>query len=103
MWFGVISLFPDIVKHYMQYGIIAKAQKNNIINTAYFNPRNYTHDKYHKVDDQPYGGGPGMLMKFQPLADAIEDVWHAPTKLKSFISPHGKNLTTKLSIFIISR
>ena len=104
MWFGVVSLFPDIVQQYMRYGIIAKAHKNNIINTAYFNPRDYTHDKYHKVDDQPYGGGPGMLMKFKPLADAIEDALvNAPAKPKIiYLAPHGKQFNHQAAISLSS-
>ena len=71
MWFGVISLFPEMFSALTNSGVTSRAVKNGLIEIELWNPRNFTHDKYQTVDDKPYGGGPGMLMKVQPLRDAI--------------------------------
>lgn len=71
MWFGVISLFPEMFKAITQSGVTGRAVKQGYIEVNVWNPRDFAHDKYKTVDDRPYGGGPGMLMKVQPLRDAI--------------------------------
>jgi tRNA (guanine37-N1)-methyltransferase len=70
MWLGVITLFPEMF-HSLHHGITGRAIETGLLNLSYWNPRDFTHDKYHRVDDRPYGGGPGMVMKVQPLRDAI--------------------------------
>lgn len=67
---GLITLFPDMFNS-LQYGITGRALRDNKVNLSYWNPRDFTTDGYQRVDDRPYGGGPGMLMLFQPLADAV--------------------------------
>lgn len=54
-----------------QSGVTRRACERGLIEVHTYNPREFTHDKYQTVDDKPYGGGPGMLMKVQPLRDAI--------------------------------
>ena len=70
MWFGVITLFPEMFS-ILQHGITGRALKNELIKVACWNPRDYTHNKHRSVDDRPYGGGPGMIMMAQPLQEAI--------------------------------
>ncbi len=72
MWFGVISLFPEMFDAVTKSGVTGRAVANGLIEVHAYNPRDYTHDRYQTVDDKPYGGGPGMLMKVQPLCDAIQ-------------------------------
>jgi tRNA (Guanine37-N(1)-) methyltransferase (EC 2.1.1.31) len=69
--FGVISLFPEMFQAITHFGVTGRAIKSGLINVDFYNPRDFTHDKHRTVDDRPYGGGPGMLMKVQPLEDAI--------------------------------
>ena len=73
MWFGVISLFPEMFATLTNSGVIARAVKNGLIEIELWNPRSFTHDKYQTVDDKPYGGGPGMLMKSHSLVTRFHD------------------------------
>lgn len=66
----VISLFPEMFEA-LKHGITGRAIRNGLIAVDVINPRNFTSDKHKTVDDRPYGGGPGMLMKIQPLKEAI--------------------------------
>lgn len=95
MWIGVISLFPEMFEIITHYGIVRKAIKNNLLNIHFWNPRKFTQNRHHKVDDRPYGGGPGMLMMIQPLFHAICDAKKkagAGVKIIYF-SPQGQKLT----------
>jgi tRNA (guanine37-N1)-methyltransferase len=71
MKFGVVSIFPEMFKSIGDYGITSRALKNNIASIDFFNPRDYAFDKHSTVDDTSFGGGAGMVMKYQPLSDAI--------------------------------
>ncbi len=72
MNFAVISLFPEIFDSYFNCGVVGRAIKNKIATVTSFNPRDYTEDKYGTVDDKPYGGGAGMVLKPEPLGKAID-------------------------------
>jgi tRNA (guanine37-N1)-methyltransferase len=76
MRFDVISLFPAMVLDASGYGVTGKAIEKSIVGLSVWNPRDYTHDRHKTVDDRPYGGGPGMVMKFQPLLDAVSGAKH---------------------------
>ena len=71
MWFGLVTLFPEMFSAITDYGVVGRAVRSNLIALNFWNPRDYTQDIHRTVDDRPYGGGPGMLMKVQPLQDAI--------------------------------
>ena len=64
MYFGVVTLFPEMFDAVTKSGVTRRACENGLIKVECFNPRTYTLDKFHNVDDKPYGGGPGMLMRF---------------------------------------
>jgi tRNA (guanine-N1)-methyltransferase len=72
MKFKVVTLFPENLRLSLDYGVIGKAQKEKIIEIEYINPRNYCENNKRSVDDKPYGGGPGMVIKAKPLLGAIE-------------------------------
>lgn len=98
MRFDVISLFPDMVQQAARVGVTGKAIENETVILNVWNPRDYTHDKHNTVDDRPFGGGHGMVMKYQPLHDAV-----TAAKADSFceskvvyLSPQGKPLTQSL-------
>ncbi len=63
MKFKVVTLFPENISLSLDYGVIGKAQKEKIIDIEYVNPRNYCQNNNRSVDDKPYGGGPGMVIK----------------------------------------
>ncbi len=67
MRFAVVTIFPEIIEVYLKHGILGKAIKNGIIDVEVFNLRDFTEDRHKTVDDYPFGGGPGMVMKAQPF------------------------------------
>lgn len=71
MKISVVTLFPEMFTAITESGITGRAVKNNLVEIELVNPRAFTQDKHRTVDDKPYGGGPGMLMKVEPLQDAI--------------------------------
>ncbi|RDL42785.1 tRNA (guanosine(37)-N1)-methyltransferase TrmD [Marinomonas piezotolerans] len=94
MRIGVVTLFPEMFQAITQHGVTGRAVKSGIVEVDFFNPRTFTHDRHNTVDDRPYGGGPGMLMKVQPLKDAIESAkqW-VPNAKVIYLSPQGRTLT----------
>jgi len=95
MRFDVITLFPDMVSAAASYGVTGRAIERNIVSLSVWNPRDYTQDRHRTVDDRPYGGGPGMVMKYQPLHDAVLDAKQAGYgKAKVvYLSPQGTLIT----------
>ena len=92
MRIGVISLFPEMVSTIAEYGVVGRAQRRELIALLVENPRDFTDDAHRTVDDRPYGGGPGMVMKYEPLAAAVQA---AREKLPQgcpliYLSPPGK-------------
>ncbi len=71
MWFGVITLFPDMFDAITGSGMTGRAVSQGLIRLETWNPRDFTEDNYRRVDERPYGGGPGMVMLIEPLAKAI--------------------------------
>ena len=71
MRFEVVTLFPEMVTTVAEFGVVGRAQRKGLMELGCENPRDHTHDVHRTVDDRPYGGGPGMVMKFEPLASAI--------------------------------
>ncbi|NOQ76500.1 MAG: tRNA (guanosine(37)-N1)-methyltransferase TrmD [Methylococcaceae bacterium] len=99
MRFDVVTLFPEMILGGSSYGVTGKAIDQNVVDLSVWNPRDYTQDKHRTVDDRPYGGGPGMVMKCQPLCDAVSDAklknQHADCKV-IYLSPQGKQITQDL-------
>jgi tRNA (guanine37-N1)-methyltransferase len=98
MRFDVVSLFPQMVQDAASYGVTGKAIERGIVQLALWNPRDYSHDRHKTVDDRPYGGGPGMVMKYQPLADAVNDAKQQGRGVSRviYLSPQGKPITQSL-------
>lgn len=87
----VITLLPELVKQVIGYGVVGRAADQGLLQLNCWNPRDYTQDRHRTVDDRPYGGGPGMLMKVQPLQDTIRAVrQHSPEARLIYLSPQGK-------------
>jgi len=98
MKFDVVTLFPEMVESVTSVGVLGRAIKRGQIQLNSWNPRDYTKDKHRTVDDRPYGGGPGMLMKVEPLKLAIEDAKKSAQKMDVasrviYMSPQGKTVT----------
>ncbi len=94
MHIGVISLFPEMLDALRCGGVTARALEKGLLKLSTWNPRDFSPDKHHHVDDRPYGGGPGMVMQVQPLRDAIRA---AVTKMGAetrviYLTPQGRRL-----------
>lgn len=74
MVFHIITIFPEIFDSYFKEGIVARAMKKGVFDVKIYDLRNYTTNKHRKVDDTPYGGGPGMVLKVEPIFKCIEDI-----------------------------
>jgi len=88
---GVISLLPEMLNA-LNYGIVGRAIKQRLVSVTHWNPRDWTSDTHHQTDDKTYGGGPGMVMMYQPISDAIH---HAKTCMPKgcktiYLSPQGQ-------------
>ena len=94
MRFDVVTLFPEMLSAITEHGVSGRAVRNELIEVNTWNPRDFTRDKHRTVDDRPYGGGPGMLMKIQPLRDAIQAAKDAagPDTTVIYLSPQGRRL-----------
>jgi tRNA (guanine37-N1)-methyltransferase len=69
--FGVISLFPEILAPVMDVGVVGRAAERGLVTLEQMSPRDFTTDRHRTVGDRPYGGGPGMVLKYEPLRDAV--------------------------------
>ncbi|MES9967085.1 MAG: tRNA (guanosine(37)-N1)-methyltransferase TrmD [Sedimenticola sp.] len=91
MRFDVVTLFPEMFQSMIGEGVTGRAIDRGQAELTLWNPRDYTHDVHRTVDDRPYGGGPGMVMKIEPLEAAIEDAKAAaPGAAVAYMSPQGR-------------
>ncbi len=91
MTFHIITIFPEIFNSYFNESILGRAQKNKIIKIKIHNLRKWTDDKHKTVDDSPYGGGAGMIMKIEPLYKAIKEIKGKKKNIKTYLlSAKGK-------------
>ncbi|MBK9030366.1 MAG: tRNA (guanosine(37)-N1)-methyltransferase TrmD [Myxococcales bacterium] len=88
--FTVVSILPEIVDAALAAGVVGRARTAGSLTLAFQNPRDFTHDRHRSVDDTPYGGGPGMVMRCEPLAAAIDA---AGPGHRVFLGPSGAPLT----------
>ncbi|HBH11527.1 MAG: tRNA (Guanine37-N1)-methyltransferase [Clostridiales bacterium 38_11] len=95
MVFKLISIFPEMLENILSVSIIGRAVKKGLLEINYVNLRDYTEDKHKKVDDYPFGGGPGMLLKPEPVFRAIMDNKIVDTRV-IYMSPKGKPLNQQL-------
>ncbi|MDX1519069.1 MAG: tRNA (guanosine(37)-N1)-methyltransferase TrmD [Gammaproteobacteria bacterium] len=93
MDFSVITLFPEMIRAVTDFGITGRAVDNGIVRINCVNPRDFTTDVHRTVDDRPFGGGPGMVMKFEPLQKAIRAAREAlPDAKVLYMTPQGRPL-----------
>jgi tRNA (guanine37-N1)-methyltransferase len=94
MWLGVVTLFPAMFRPFLESGVVGRALARGLADVQLWNPRDFARDRHHRVDDRPYGGGPGMVMQVQPLRDAIRAARAAAGDGASvlLLSPQGGRL-----------
>ena len=94
MKWGVITLFPTMVAEALAHGVIGRAMQRGLVDIITFNPRVHATDLHQTVDDRPYGGGPGMLMKVETLRASIAEAKKTlPEAAVIYLSPQGEPLT----------
>jgi len=92
----VVTAFPDMVAAPLGASIVGRAQKSGVLKLGFTNPRDFTEDKHHTLDDRPYGGGPGMLMKAEPLYRAIKKL-RKKNSVVILTSPRGQTFSQTLA------
>ncbi|AVH70185.1 tRNA (guanosine(37)-N1)-methyltransferase TrmD [Nostoc sp. 'Lobaria pulmonaria (5183) cyanobiont'] len=96
MRFDIVTLFPDCFNSVLNSGLLGKALAKQIAEVHLINPRDFTTDKHRKVDDEPYGGGVGMLMKPEPIFTAVESLPILPRREVILMSPQGQAINQPL-------
>ena len=89
---GIVSIFPDMFRAVSEYGMTRQALETGAISLEVFNPRDFTTDRHKAVDDRPYGGGPGMVMKPEPLSKSIDSAKQSIDGRVVYLSPQGDKL-----------
>ncbi len=101
MRFHVVTIFPDMFDSYLGESLFKRAQKNKVVSVRTYDLRNFTKDRHKKVDDRPFGGGPGMVLKVQPVWDALKKIKSPALKMRKtrviLFSTRGKRLDGKLA------
>ena len=95
MKFSIITIFPDLVRNFLGYGLLEKAVQNGLLQVDIHDLRAFSNDKHRKVDDRPFSGGPGMVLMPDPLFRAVEHVksLHAGGGRVILFSAYGRVLT----------
>ena len=96
MKIDVLTLFPAMFAGPLDESIIMRARKKGLLDLNIHQLRDWTHDRHKTVDDKPFGGGPGMLMKAEPLFEAVESLKRAETKV-ILLSPSGRIFTQEIA------
>ncbi len=94
--FDILTLFPEMVEGFFTSSMLARGQKNGLLDVRAHQLRNWAQDKHHKTDEIPYGGGAGMVMLPGPIFDAVEALRRPATKVL-YMAPDGEPLTSQLA------
>src|SRR5438105_13442056 len=95
MKFHLLSIFPDFFEGPFRYGVVARAAEAGALQLEVHDLRNWTHDLHRTVDDRPFGGGEGMVLKPKPIFEAVEAIWPArgPNQRIVLLSAQGRRFT----------
>jgi tRNA (guanine37-N1)-methyltransferase len=96
--FDIVTLFPDFFTSPLSSGLLGKALAKQIAQVNLVNPRDFTTDKHRRVDDEPYGGGVGMLMKPEPIFAAVESLPILPRREVILMTPQGQPMNQRLLV-----
>jgi tRNA (guanine37-N1)-methyltransferase len=96
MRIDVITIFPEMFTGPMDASIVHRARESGLLDLRVRNLRDYTHDRHKTVDDRPFGGGPGMLLKPEPIFEAVEDVAGDGTRV-IMLTPSGRKFTQRIA------
>jgi tRNA (guanine37-N1)-methyltransferase len=93
----ILTLFPEVFQGVFNFGIFQRAVEQKLVNIAVHNIRHYTHDKHRTVDDSPYGGGAGMVLKPDPIFEAVESLEKEAETPVILLSPQGRLFCQKIA------
>ncbi|MDE3195877.1 MAG: tRNA (guanosine(37)-N1)-methyltransferase TrmD, partial [Acidobacteriota bacterium] len=95
MKFHLVTIFPEFFEGPFRHGVVARAAQSGALQIHLHDLRNWTHDFHRTVDDRPFGGGEGMLMKAEPIFDAVESIWPTRSEKQKVIllSAQGSKFT----------
>ena len=96
MRFEILTIFPEIFRGFFEHGIVSRAQKTGLVEIRVHDLRGFTHDRHRTVDDRPFGGGEGMVLKAEPLSEALEALGVQP------VSERNEESRQSQSVFLIS-
>jgi len=105
MQFDVLTLFPEIFSGYVSQSLLSKSIESGLVQIDLHDIRNWTLDKHQRVDDRPYGGGPGMVMQVEPVVEcveAVQKIGKSPSQL-IMLTPTGKPLNQRLVEELVQR
>lgn len=97
--FDVITIFPEMFANFSSSGVVGRALSSRILDLYIHDLRDFSNDKHRKVDDYPFGGGPGMVLKPEPVFGAVESIVNARSESIPIVlmSPQGRPLTNKIA------
>lgn len=96
--FHIVTLFPESIEPYTSSSMLGRAQKDGKIKVSYYNPRKFTKDKHKRVDNKPYGGGPGMVLEAESFLRAAQKAIGRKKNIEViFFSPSGKQFDSSLA------
>lgn len=97
MRIDVVTLFPEMLEGVANYGVVGRAIQGGAVDWHCWNPRDFAGDRHRTVDDRPYGGGPGMVLKVEPLGSTVLAARAAadPPARVTYLSPQGRRLTQR--------
>jgi len=102
MLIDIVTIFPDMISGFIGGSIIKRASEKKIVEFRFINPRDFTTDNHRTVDDRPYGGGPGMVMKPEPLWKAIESVKDKDSYVV-LMTPRGRRFDQQVALEFSSK
>ncbi len=94
---ALVSLFPEMFEAVTRFGVTGRAFKKDLMRCKVFNPRDYTTDRHQTVDDRPYGGGPGMVMRVEPLLSAVAAAKQWLDQLESHLSQDAEHMVVEVA------
>jgi tRNA (guanine37-N1)-methyltransferase len=94
MQFDIVTIFPGFFAGFFEHGIVRRAQTEGLVSVAVHDLRNFTHDRHRTVDDRPFGGGEGMVLKPEPLAEALEALGIEPKGVPQGLKPPPQGAAT---------
>ncbi len=107
--FHIITIFPEAVRPYMDASILGRAQEGKHISVSYYDPRELSGNKWGKVDDRPYAGGPGMVMTAEPMLRTLEKISKSIARKKNtktkviLFAPGGKQFTNVYAKSLVTK